>query len=692
VSPSILKTYRPPKVVIVGNPNSGKTTLFNALTGLNYKVANYPGVTVESREAEVSLYDDLKIRLIDLPGLYSFSSLSLDEQIASNEILAIKSSESCSHSIPPDLALCVVDASNLERNLYLASQMIDSGLKVIIVLTIADLAEDLGIKVKNEILARLLDATVVNVQAQKRTGLDLLKQEIRNKLRSDFVQSIKAFDWMVDQKAFIQAAQSLGNFAAQALKIEKTINPKFIGSLLLSENLVVNSEIVSKETINLQNSLKQEKIDCPEFDATYRYQWINKICRASSEIIDTRSKRRREILDSIATHKVFGPIIFFMLMAVMFQSIFSWSSVPMEIIDQGISGLGAFVSSLLPDGTIQSLLVDGVIAGVGSVVIFIPQIAILFAFLSLLEESGYLTRAAFLMDRLMRPFGLQGRSFIPLLSCFACAVPGIMSTRSIPSVSDRLITILVSPLMSCSARLPVYTVLIAAVIPNTYIFGFISIQAASMFGLYLLGIITAALVGLTLRLTLMRGSPSLFVMEMPPYRSPNIKNIFRSVFERVRLFLSSAGSTILICSLVLWFLAYFPRGDIKDSFAGMFGRLIEPLIAPLGFNWELGIAILASFAAREVFVSSLSTVFSLQATDDSSTSLIQELSNRTADGTFSLASGISLLVFFAFACQCMSTLAVTKRETGSWKWPIIMFTYLTALAYISSLIVYNVMK
>ncbi len=667
------------KVVIAGNPNSGKTTLFNALTGLNYKVANYPGVTVEKREAFISLGDNLKIKLTDLPGLYSFSSLSLDEQIASAEIIK---------SEPPDLVLCVVDASNLERNLYLASQLIDSGLNVLIVLTITDLASKLGITIKNELLARQLDCTVISVQAPKGLGLNLLKQEIRSRILKPAEKSARAFEWA--ETNFIESAREAGALVKD--QYNEGIREEFLGILLLGDQLQAEAAVHKEILLKQQQLIEKSGIDLSSFEATGRYKWISQIVSKCTEANDTKSKLRRERLDTIVTHRFLGPLIFFTLMAFMFQSIFSWSSVPMDLIDQGISNLAEFTGNLMQDGMLKSLIVDGIIAGVGSVIIFIPQIAILFAFLSILEESGYLSRAAFLMDRLMRPFGLQGRSFIPLLSCFACAIPGIMSARSIPSASDRLITILVSPLMSCSARLPVYTVLIAAVIPNDYIFGFISLQAACMFGLYLLGIFAAALVGLALRHSLMKGAPSLFVMEMPVYRKPNLKNIFRSVYERVKLFLNSAGTTILICSLVLWFLAYFPRGEIKDSFAGMFGKAIEPLIEPLGFNWEIGIAILASFAAREVFVSSLSTVFSLQAGDDSGTSLINELHSRVADGTFSLASGLSLLVFFAFACQCMSTLAVTRRETGSWKWPIFMFVYLTVLAYLSSLVVYNLFK
>lgn len=675
------------RVVIVGNPNSGKTTLFNALTGLNYKVANYPGVTVERRESTLKISSDLSFQLVDLPGLYSFSSLSIDEQIASNEVLGLGQ-----ESTPPDLILCVVDASNLERNLYLASQLIDSGLKIIIVLTITDLASKLGISIKTEILARLLDVPIVSVQAVRGQGLEQLKIEIKKSLNTDKVASKAAFAWAKNQDIFLRESQTLGDEIIKQRGAITSASPQFLGVLLLSEKLLTNSTSILQQTQKIRSSLLSQKIDAPQIEATERYRWISRTVSACTEITDTRSKRRREIIDAITTHRILGPILFVIVMTVMFQSIFTWATIPMDIIDSSINQFGKFVAQQLGDGILKSLIVDGIIAGVGSVVIFIPQIAILFFFLGLLEESGYLSRAAFLMDRVMRPFGLQGRAFIPLLSCFACAVPGIMSTRSIPSFTDRLVTILVAPLMSCSARLPVYTVLIAAVIPKTYLLGFISVQGLIMLGLYLLGIIGAAVVGLILRATIVKGSPSLFVMEMPPYRRPSLKNVVRDVLERVRLFLVSAGTTILACSLVLWFLASFPRGDIKNSFAGMLGHLIEPIITPLGFNWELGIGILASFAAREVFVSTLGTVYSLQDSSDASGSLIQELQIRVANGNFSLATAASLLVFFVFACQCMSTIAVTKRETASWKWPTIMFLYMTTLAYAASFITYQLLK
>jgi ferrous iron transport protein B len=377
-------------------------------------------------------------------------------------------------------------------------------------------------------------------------------------------------------------------------------------------------------------------------------------------------------------------------MALIFQAIFLWASAPMDLIDSSFTTLGNFINQQMADGPLRSLLVDGIVAGVGSVLIFIPQIAILFLFLGLLEDSGYLARAAFIMDRIMRQFGLQGRSFIPLLSSFACAIPGIMSTRTIPSFADRMITILVAPLMSCSARLPVYTLLIAAFVPEHRLLGVISLQGLVLLSMYLLGIIGAALVAWILKLSLLRGAPALFIMEMPVFKVPGLKVVLRDVWDRIVLFIKGAGTVILACSIILWFLASYPEGSVKESYAGQIGTAIEPIIKPLGFNWEIGVGILASFAAREVFVTSLATVYNLQGADETSESLISMLRHRHETGEMTTASALALMVFFVFACQCMSTIAVCRRETGSWRWPALMFGYMTALAYLAAWATYVV--
>lgn len=425
-------------------------------------------------------------------------------------------------------------------------------------------------------------------------------------------------------------------------------------------------------------------------EATARYKWISEVVKKSCVYNEEETRRFNKKVDAFVTHKVWGTLTFILIMAFIFQSIFMWSSIPMDLIDLAFTSLSEWASGRLPDGVLKSLIVDGIIAGVGSVVIFVPQIAVLFFFLGLLEDTGYLSRAAFLMDKVMRKFGLQGRSFIPLLSSFACAIPGIMSTRTIPSFADRMTTILVAPLMSCSARLPVYALLIAAFVPNDYFFGFLSLQGLVLLGMYLLGVIAAAAVAWLLKFSLLKGKPTIFVMELPRFRRPSLVTVLSDVKDRVLIFIKSAGTIILACSIVLWFLASFPQGKVKDSYAGRIGVFVEPAIKPLGFNWEIGVGILASFAAREVFISSLSTVYNLQERDDTNESLLKVLSNKKADGSFTTLTALSLMIFYVFACQCMSTLAVCRRETGSWAWTAFMFFYMTALAYGASFLTFNI--
>ncbi len=623
-------------VALAGNPNCGKTTLFNALTGLKYKVANYPGVTVEKKKGKLCLLEFHDVVLLDLPGIYSLVGTSIDEKIAT----AILQGELKVEAVP-DCIVAVIDSSNLERNLYLATQLIDLGLPLIIALNMLDIAEKKGFVIHGEILSKLLDVPVISIIANKAKGLDLLKAEISKTLKQKKI-STKSFEW------------------------RKYISPA------------------------------EEKEDPYGCEATARYQLINEIIKKCCFHKKIEGKTFEETFDKIATHKTWGTLLFLCIMGFFFQAIYLWAEIPMNIINAAIDLLSKKVSAAMPHGQLESLIVDGMIAGVGNVIIFIPQIAILFFFLGILEDSGYLARAAFLMDRLMRPFGLQGRSFIPLLNSFACAIPGILSSRSIPSRTDRLATILVAPLMSCSARLPVYTVLIAAFIPNQLLYGFISLQGLTMLSMYLLGIIGAAVVAWLLKLSVLRGKPAIFLMELPTMHFPAFKNILREVFDSVITFLKSAGTVILACSVVLWAMASYPKAPpnyndnpVKYSIAGRIGLAMEPAIKPLGYNWEIGVGILASFAAREVFISSLSTVYNLASTDDDNTTLIETLKQKNEEGTFSTASAISLMIFYVFACQCMSTLAVCKKETGSWGWTAFMFFYMTGLAYVCSFIFYQ---
>lgn len=626
------------QVVVAGNPNSGKTTIFNALTGLKYKVGNYPGVTVEKKEGRVHLDQSLECVLSDLPGTYTLSGESVDEQIAAEALRTL-----------PDLLIAVVDSSNLERNLYIVSEFIDLGIPIVLALNMNDVAESRGITVYDLLLSRLLDLPVVKLSATKKEGMGKLREEIATMLRNPR-PSTKRFSW--------------------ALGDEHLAN----------------------------QSLERNQLNVADYGAvaTARYRWINDIIKRCVSYRPTSSAGFAQRVDAIVTHKFSGLLIFALIMAVIFQSIFSWAAAPMDFIDTQIQSLGGVVARYLPPGQFRSLIIDGVFAGVGSVLVFIPQIALLFFFIGLLEDSGYLCRAAFVMDRVMRKFGLQGRSFIPLLSSFACAVPGIMSTRSIPSRADRFLTILVAPLMSCSARLPVYAVLISAFIPNIAIGGIFGLQGLIMLGLYLLGVIFAALVSWLLKISLFRGEPALFLMEMPPFRMPAFSVVLRDVWDRVLVFVRSAGTVIFACSIVLWFLASHPTVEgkavaVEASYAGTIGKAIEPVISPLGFDWKIGIGLLASLAAREVFVSTLGTVYNLESEGDTTESLSKLLRENGEAGTgFGLPTALSLLVFYVFACQCMSTLAVCRRETGSWKWPALMFGYMSGLAYFGALITYQV--
>lgn len=670
------------QIVLAGNPNCGKTTLFNSLTGLRHKVANYPGVTVERKEGRLDLGEGMAATLVDLPGIYSLSHHSLDEAIATKALLGeIKG------LARPDIIVSVLDSANIERNLYLTSQLLDLGLPVLVVLNMADLAERQGIHVRRELLARGLDVPVISVVANRSQGTEELRGALREAVRCPRA-SRNAFGWIPIQSPFRAAAEELGRLESKEAGLE--VHPLFLGSSLLSDSAAPHSEQSRKALAKTRQDLQSQGIDCVSFEATSRYQWINSLVKSSCVFDTPKGGSPAARADALITHRLWGSLIFIALMAFIFQAIFLWASVPMEYIDTAVAGLGNFIGELFAPGTLRSLVVDGIVAGVGSVLVFVPQIAILFFFLGLLEDSGYLSRAAFLMDRVMRQFGLQGRSFIPLLSSFACAIPGILSTRTIPSFSDRLATILIAPLMSCSARLPVYTLLIAAFVPEHNLLGIFSVQGLVLLGMYLLGVVGAVIVAWALKHSLLRGEPAVFVMEMPPFRIPSVVTAARDVIDRVALFLKSAGTVILACSVVLWFLASYPKGEVRHTLAGQIGTAMEPIIKPLGYNWEIGVGLLASFAAREVFISSLATVYNLQDEESSAESLTQVLQHKRAQGTFTLATALSLMVFYVFACQCMSTLAVCRRETGSWGWTIFMFGYMTALAYGAALVTYQI--
>ena len=603
---------------------------------------------MEKREGSLSLFPDGCARIFDLPGTYALQGTTPDEKIVTQFV---------SSDIPgcprPDLVVVVVDATNLERNLFLLSELIDTGLPIILAVNMMDAAERAGIKVYTDLLSRHLDLPVLSIVARSKFGL------------SDLVGAISTM--LLNPR---NSSQRLAWLPAHH-PLRATVESQPILSLVADPNTVASL-------------------------ATLRYAWIRSIVEKSTKQQDRSVDELTETLDRVLTSKVWGLPIMFGLFALIFQAIFLWAQAPMDLIGGFVDGLSAWLRQHLPAGMLTSLLTEGIVPGVGNVIVFVPQIAILFFFIGILEDCGYLSRAAFLLDNFMRKIGLQGRAFIPLLSSFACAVPGILSTRTIPSRADRLATIMIAPLMSCSARLPVYAVLIAAFVPNSYIASFISLQGLTLLGMYILGIVGACVVAWILKRFLLRREPSFFVMEMPPLRIPLARVVLRSTYDSVVSFLKNASTIILACSIVLWFLSSYPKpasdfqgNAVKESYAGQLGVAIEPLIKPLGFNWEIGIGILSSLPAREVFITGLSTVYELGDDDQDQSGLVKHLQRKREDGSFTTLTAISLMVFYVFACQCMSTLAVCKRETGSWAWTLGMFGYMTGLAWLASFITYQ---
>ncbi len=613
-----------PLIALVGNPNSGKTSLFNLLTGGKQKVANYAGVTVERKEGKLFLSGDKFVRILDLPGVYSLYPRSLDERITCNVLAGRAEGEK-----KPDLVLCVLDATNLRRNLRLVLAVKRMGLPCIVVLNMIDLAKKRGIEIDVARLSEELELPVVTSIGVKTKGDDNLRQMFTN---MDFSkQGLKA----------LQASVELDS----PPRVE-------------ADNLIV------------QGILKRLDLD--------------KI------ILDPLSDR----LDKFFLHPILGPLLLMVILFLVFQAVFSWAAFPMELIKEATEWTGDFIGEWLPDGWVKSLIVNGIIAGAGGVIVFLPQILILFFFILVLEESGYLPRAAYLLDRLMGSVGLSGRSFIPLLSSFACAIPGIMATRTISNTRDRIVTILIAPLMTCSARLPVYSLLIAAFIPDKNLGMGVGLQGFVLFILYLSGILGALIIAWILkRFTGNKSQVHPLLMELPEYHLPGVKNILIGLWQRVLIFLNRVGGTLMALTIGLWFLASYPaapidatRPAIEYSFAGMLGKLLAKVFEPIGFNWEISIALIPGMAAREVIVSSLSTVYALSSSaQQDSEALIPIISHQ-----WSLATALSLLAWFVFAPQCLSTIAAVKRETGGYKVPLIMLSYLFGLAYLASFITYRV--
>ncbi|MDA0757197.1 MAG: ferrous iron transport protein B [Bacteroidetes bacterium] len=689
-------------VALIGNPNTGKSSVFNDLTGLNQKVGNYPGITVEKKEGICKLERGLKAHILDLPGTYSLNASSLDESLVI-ELLLNKNDKDY-----PDVAVVISDVENLKRNLLLFTQIKDLKIPVILVINMSDVMKRKGITINISNLEKFLQTKVVLYSSRKKEGLFELKKIISKYKELSVNSLINIKD--IDRNYFEGLEKTFPNQLIYKLWLVITQDVNF-GNL--DRDKVKDSSNFQTKPISYLKSLQQK-------ETIKRYQFINNVLK-QSYILDPKSATGFESkLDSILIHKFWGYAIFFLILLTIFQAIFDWSSYPMDAIDSAFSQLSSFSKAQLPPGTFTSLLSEGIIPGIGGIVIFIPQIAFLFMFISVLEETGYMSRVVFLMDRVMRRYGLSGKSIVPLISGTACAIPAIMATRNIENWKERLITILVTPFTTCSARLPVYLILISLVIPNERFLG-INAQGLTLMGLYLLGFLAAIFSAYILNKILKIKSKTFFVIEMPNYKLPLFRNVLFTVIEKTKSFVFEAGKIILSISVLLWVLASNGIGEkfntaetainytdyenpsdynnklsaykLEHSILGNIGKSIEPIISPLGYDWKIGIAIVTSFAAREVFVGTLATIYSVES--DKEESIRERMSNEIReDGTplFGLASGVSLMIFYAFAMQCMSTLAVVKKETNSWKWPAAQLIIMTVIAYLAALIVYQLIS
>lgn len=696
-------------VALLGNPNAGKSSVFNHLTGLQQKTGNFPGVTVDKKIGFCQLSNTISAKIIDLPGTYSIYPRSKDEQVVF-DILNNKKAEEY-----PDVLLVIVDASNLRRNLLFFTQLRDLGLPTILGLNMMDIANKRGLVINVPLLEKELGVKVVEINGRSAVGLHELKECIASQhtVSATKIVNLAGLDENVVKK--IKSILSIDSdyTALQLAHYYKT------SSILDKTQKQLIEKVCEEEHFNRPASQAQETIT--------RYQEIGRVydlCVKEARKDNSNTVTAR--LDKILTHKIWGYAIFITILFLIFQAVFAWTTYPMDLIDQGIAILNAWLQTHLPKGVFTNLLTEGLISGLGGVLIFIPQIAVLFSFIAILEESGYMARVMYIMDKLMRPFGLNGKSVVPLVSSVACAVPAIMAARSIDNWKERMITIFVAPLVSCSARIPVFTILIALAVPADYIFGFINIQGLVLMALYVLGFAAAMISALAMKLLIRSTERSYFIMELPSYKVPRWKNIAYTIFEKVKTFVQEAGKVIVALSVILWVLASYGPGDamlkaekeakeigkrnnlsekeiennfaakkLEASYAGHFGHFIEPAIRPLGFDWKIGIALITSFAAREVFVGTMSTIYSIGATPDEESTIVNrmrsEINPETGKPMYTLALSSSLIIFYLFAMQCMSTLAVTKRETKSWKWPLLQLVYMTGLAYLASFVVYTLL-
>ncbi len=696
---------------LIGNPNTGKSSLFNHLTGLHQKVANFPGVTVEKKTGTYNLHNKT-YHIVDFPGIYSLFPNSGDERVPVNVFCNIQDPDF------PDLIVYVADVTQLQRHLLLLTQLTDLGVPCILVLNMWDLAESEGLTCDTQILSQNLGIPVVKVSTRTGFGLEELKEVIAVEVtkHESKAQTIYALN---------ETEEQVAKKVQEVVDTKSLYQAKLIAHHVNWLSFLNDYQIIKINKINSEYGFEDLKIQI--FETMQRYNRFISFLQKSFKKQKLSVSSRTEKVDQFLTHSFWGPIVFIALLVLMFQAVFSWASYPMDFIDSQFSNFQTYLSEALPKTWLSSLLTDGILPGLSGIVVFVPQIAILFLFISILEELGYMARAVYLFDGLMQKIGLNGRSLVSLVSAGACAIPAIMSTRTIPNHKERLITILVSPFISCSARIPVYAILVGLVVPPIRVAGgLFQLQGLVFASLYLMGIFFAVLSSIVLSKWLDNREVSSFVLELPPYRYPNVKNIALTVYEKVMTFVKEAGTIIFLISLVLWGLSSFGPGDsfsnaeqhiqqqkteknwtdaeaethlasekLKVSYAGHLGRAIEPVIAPLGFDWKIGIALITSFAAREVFVGTMATIYSLENTDDDDLSLKQKMSaDKRSDGSpvYTLATALSLLVFYALAMQCMSTLAVTKRETKTWKWPILQFLSMGMIAYSVSFIVYQMFR
>lgn len=693
-------------VALIGNPNVGKTSVFNQLTGLNQQVGNYPGITVEKKLGFCNLSNNIKANILDLPGTYSLNASSVDENVVI-ELLLNKNDK-----LYPDVIILVAEVENLKRNLLLFTQIKDLEIPTILVINMIDRMKYKGITLDVPYLENKLKTKIALVSSRKAIGIDNLKNIITSYQDLSTEPCLNASE--IDPIYFDNLRKTFPNQSLYKLWLVITQDVNFVG---------LNRKLLKKDSFTKSDS---ELKRLQQKETIKRYQFINETLKIGQKVDASTAKDFRNQLDRVLTHKVWGYVIFFFILFGIFQSIFEWSKIPMDFIDNTFASLSFFAFQNLPTGAFTNLISQGIIPGIGGILIFIPQIAFLFLFISVLEESGYMSRVVFLMDKIMRKFGLSGKSIVPLISGTACAIPAIMATRNIENWKERLITILVTPFTTCSARLPVYAIIIGLVIPDKRVFGIVNMQGLTLMFLYLLGFGMAIFSAYVLNKILKINGKTFFVVEMPNYKLPMFKNVAINVIEKTKAFVLGAGKIILAISIVLWFLASYGPGEkfnnaeailtsknenktvskidlknaiasykLENSYIGLMGKTIEPVISPLGYDWKIGIAIISSFAAREVFVGTLATIYSVGTSDNEDTiknKMKAEINPETGQKIFNFASGMSLLLFYAFAMQCASTLAITKKETNSWKWPLGQLVFMSGLAYIVALIAFQILK